>query len=931
MEFNPNDITSEHVLKAIQKIEKESILLIPPTRWEVLVNGKKYPPKEIMRYAQQQMNGKEIWDYGGGEATNKYLKKMGFSVVDLQNDPVKEIIRKYKRYINEGGLKGEEYKWNLLAKFKGRPNPNVSNFYEEIKSINFANLIYPIGQAVIKHIAQDRTELYKDCFKVLFNENIDLIERVKHFNEETLKIYRQIVPEEKFSHHQDERTMATFLTYYNPDKYTLYKNSFYQKYCTLLGIKPQKKGLKYVHYLELLNDFIDDYVKDDQELINLVKSNLSLNAFEDNNHKMLAQDILYQSLDKQLGSRNYWRIGTSDGSNSFWNLMETENKICIGWNEIGDLNEVEIKSKNDIIQLMRNEGFYQDDNRTLSRKSGEIFNFSYDIKIGDVILAQDGANILGIGIVIDEYIYEAKDGFSHQRPVEWKVINPKLSNDIGLRTSVYKLIDLTLIQKIDNLLNNQKTELPSQINNSKMNIPLNQILYGPPGTGKTYNSIDRALEIINEEEEIQLNWENRNAVKNLFDKRVDEGRILFTTFHQSMSYEDFIEGIKPKIDEDTNENKQVIYDVENGIFKRLVEKAKKKRTASKEIIESYSFDDAWNDLVNEAEGNLEENNPLFLSIQTPNLGLKIIEISERGNLKLKPIYSIDAKEYTVSFLRTKKLQEAFPDLCVIKNIDKEFRAVIGGSNSTAYWSVLNYINHKITNNSKITKQENELPAVPYVLIIDEINRGNVSAIFGELITLIEEDKRLGKKEALEVTLPYSKDKFGVPANLYIIGTMNTADRSVEALDAALRRRFCFEEMPPRYDLEGLQNDIFRFKASEILEKINLRIEKLLDKDHKIGHSYLLNKNEDSIIDSFYKNIIPLLQEYFFGDYSKIGLVLGKGFVHLKELEVSNIFAEFYDVTDDFDNRNVYEIIDYRKDKLDRKINFGQAIQILMNK
>lgn len=487
------------------------------------------------------------------------------------------------------------------------------------------------------------------------------------------------------------------------------------------------------------------------------------------------------------------------------------------------------------------------------------------------------------------------------------------------------------IEENTNLQNNSNSSIMKSNGNKAA---LNQILYGPPGTGKTFNSINKALEIINEEDEKELNWKDRKAVKNLFDKRVADGRIIFTTFHQSMSYEDFIEGIKPKIDEDTNENKQVIYEVENGIFKRLVENAKKKRTASKEIIESYSFDDAWDDLVNEAERNLEENNPLVMSIQTPNLGLKIIELSERGNLKLKPIYSKDAKEYIVSFLRAKKLQEAFPDLSVIKNIDKEFRAVIGGSNSTAYWSVLNYINQKINNNSKILKQENELPAVPYILIIDEINRGNVSAIFGELITLIEEDKRLGKEEALEVTLPYSKEKFGVPGNLYIIGTMNTADRSVEALDAALRRRFCFEEMPPLYDLDGLQNDIFGYKAFEILKTVNSRIEKLIDKDHAIGHSYLLNKDENSVVDSFYKNIIPLLQEYFFGDYSKLGLVLGKGFVHLKESDKgSDTFADFDDASNDFEGRNVYEIIDYRKEK-DHKIGniamtFEKAIKVLM--
>lgn len=130
----------------------------------------------------------------------------------------------------------------------------------------------------------------------------------------------------------------------------------------------------------------------------------------------------------------------------------------------------------------------------------------------------------------------------------------------------------------------------------------------------------------------------------------------------------------------------------------------------------------------------------------------------------------------------------------------------------------------------------------YVLIIDEINRGNVANIFGELITLIEKDKRWGNDEQLEVTLPYSGGEFTVPPNLYIIGTMNTADRSVEALDTALRRRFSFIEMPPLYDLKEIQTEIFGIKLSELLKTINRRIEKLLDKDHLIGHSDL-NKRQ----------------------------------------------------------------------------------------
>lgn len=469
-----------------------------------------------------------------------------------------------------------------------------------------------------------------------------------------------------------------------------------------------------------------------------------------------------------------------------------------------------------------------------------------------------------------------------------------------------------------------------------MKQPLNQILYGPPGTGKTYNTINKAIEIANPKFKANEELDEkaiRNAFKEEYKRLVNGGQILFTTFHQSMTYEDFIEGIKPVIEENEDGAKSVVYEVKNGIFKEICKNAEKPPFEKLEVKKNYSFDDAFNDLVLEANEKLENNEQLFLPILTENLGLKIVGISDRGNLILKPIYSDDAKEYIVSYSRAEKLQQVFPDLSVIKNIDKEFRAVIGGSNSTAYWSVLNYINNKINSEKKSTSQNIALPPKPFVLIIDEINRGNVSQIFGELITLIEEDKRLGNNEELEVTLPYSKEKFGVPSNLHIIGTMNTADRSVEALDTALRRRFVFEEMLPKYELEELQQNLYGFSASDILKTINLRIEKLLDRDHQIGHAYFIHKNEITIIDSFYKNIIPLLQEYFFGDYGKIGLVLGKGFIQedsdFKDNKIeTSFFASFnYDNAEDFENRISYRVLGLN----DKDFDFENAIKLLMNK
>lgn len=192
----------------------------------------------------------------------------------------------------------------------------------------------------------------------------------------------------------------------------------------------------------------------------------------------------------------------------------------------------------------------------------------------------------------------------------------------------------------------------------------------------------------------------------------------------------------------------------------------------------------------------------------------------------------------------------------------------------------------------------------YAIFIDEINRGNISKIFGELITLVEPSKRLGADDEIMVELPYSKEKFGVPSNLYIIGTMNTADRSIALMDTALRRRFEFVEMMPEYDNLNKIN-IEGINIGEMLKTINDRIEYLYDRDHTIGHAYFMGVTDIKTLANVFKNkILPLLQEYFYDDWEKIRLVLGDS-QFIKEKKPAN--ALFKSGTDYIDDKILYEI------------------------
>lgn len=552
-------------------------------------------------------------------------------------------------------------------------------------------------------------------------------------------------------------------------------------------------------------------------------------------------------------------------------------------------------------------------------------------KRGDIVLVRTGrAKGKAIGVVL-ENDYNRPDGLKKESKIHVLWIN-KSDNPLSGFTEIegfnsanqdnktyacfanteayessFQLLNQLKGETIKSRNQVKQDRQQAEENTMKHPHPLNTILYGPPGTGKTYNTSHYAVAIIEGESVEIVKGEDHEEVKKRFDEYRDDGQIEMVTFHQNYAYEDFIEGIRPVLEED-GEGEGIKYELREGVFREISYQAAESMEKDESSSETWDMDELLQAFANSVKKKLDQKEEVKLSSDDDKSQVVRVTWLKQGIFRS---FGVGDSNGWYKWVSRGIIKRDYGDYYrgKIKSAEdiKPSRKSKKSKNANAKEIFLVLKRMKKFHDEwqpeihhPIKKAEN------YVLIIDEINRGNIAKIFGELITLIEDSRRLGRTEATKVTLPYSGESFGVPNNLYIIGTMNTADRSIALLDTALRRRFEFKEMMPDPSHQKIETNIEGVNLQKLLDKMNERIRVLLDREHQIGHTYFFGvKDMKSLKKVFQNKIIPLLQEYFYDSWEKIDLVLSQnGFIRNESID-----GELFKKSELIDEqRKIYEIL-----------------------
>ena len=779
-----------------------------------------------------------------------------------------EIVTAFKNHQLQYGLNGDSmqqelYKWELVTKQVGHPNTDAEDFTKEIHSLVFKNLCYGPQVTAIRNFAKYEPEDYRDAFKGLFDETIDIQERVNTFTSACITLWDEKVKRNFTKQTRamcDERLISCFLTLHDPQKYTFYKPDVYDSFCRILEVEPKKTGQKLVHFYELLHQYLIPLVEQDTELMESVNNELQKEECIKSTI-LIAQTVLWNYVRKlrKDGKQQVWLfLGGKDANDYHFEEMYDDGVMALcGWDKVGDLSDCPDKESVDKRRQSIDEYQFNTGNLT-----GMLHAIANEINEGDIVLAKySKSDVVGMGVVTGDYRFDDDSVYGkHCRDISWThkglwhcaSILKEFGQDEFPAKALTNVTKYKYIPKILEMIegdskqdnNNPQTfETMTEIEILRQKKQI--ILQGAPGTGKTYKTASIAVGICNP---AFTDFANHQKVMEEYERLLNEGQIAFCTFHQSMDYEDFVEGLKPEV-----KGNAVEYNVQNGIFKTICEKAQTKEDADiTTCIDKY---------LQSIKGY---ENKKTIPTLTGKSELYVWWTEGNDTISTRSVLSKSEKgdQYSPSPLNIEKVKMQ----ALGEGVENNWR---------------HYAQAFINAVKKEYNLENQVSDKPYVLIIDEINRGNVSKIFGELITLLEADKRSGGgTHHISLKLPYSKDDFSVPSNLYIIGTMNTTDRSTGTIDYAVRRRFAFVTLESRADVienwcdsQSVASDVKK-AALALFAQINglgrkdsssfIAKHKAADfelEDLKVGHSYFMVKDMASLKLKMHYEVVPLIKEY----------------------------------------------------------------------
>lgn len=911
----PKNITREHILESLKRIDTEGYPSMNESRlYDLQFNGKAYPPKVVIAYANIAAKNTETlsFDFHGGiNAANKFLQERGFTVVPKAESTMKisELIGIYKEYITNPEY-NELYKWAIIKNFQDNWNVKSEDFASMLEnslqpvSCNLWTAYNYLPRTMITALAIRNPEEVRNMFAVLFDENKDLSERIGFFQDKAKELTDQFNPDKKLSSYQDKRAICVYLALMFPEKYYLFKHEMYVKFCEITGLrekpKKSKKGNNEIlfEYFELCNEVRDTLTKD-TDLIQIHLSRLNYNVhYQESNFNILTQDFIYFAANKfskdipeteeenlsplSNDTKKYWLISIRDYESN-WDKWQKESIAAIEFDKLGDLTKY---SSREEMQDKLKELYPGETGKTHS--SLACYEFVHVLKPGDVIIVKRGTDFfIGYGIVNSTYYFDDNEvNFKNKIKVNW------------LRTGEWEKIDAPIVSKILTDI----TKYPNYVKKILEQLGVED-KKNPPDYAETAYWWLNANPKIWKIDEFEIGQEQSYTSHN------DKGnkRRIYEYFNQ-VKPGDLIIGYEST----PNKKVKAVFEVTEGLH---IDDDTNEEQITFKIKEFVPYQASWEELssVKELDGSevMNNNQGSLFKLTKDEYNIIINRCNTTGEPE-KEKYSKkdilnevfigeDKLDNIINLLKHKKnlIFQGPPGTSktfIAKRVaytmlgrkDTSFVETIQFHQSYSYEDFIQglrpsdnggfYLKNGIFYELALRAQRD--PKNDYFLIIDEINRGNLSKIFGELMMLIENDKR---GNDFQINLTYSPNtKFYVPENLYIIGTMNTADRSLAMVDYALRRRFSFIDMEPVF------NDRFRnhLKALNVpvnkidwllngLNDINELIEKdsYLGRDYRIGHSYFCSIDEENIEDHL-RNIIkyeikPLLEEYWFDNKTKV--------------------------------------------------------------